>query len=655
MVNCSSDAECPEGTVCVDGGRCVEPDRVDSAGAALLVPPNNTVVTTREVPFVWASVPNASLYSLVVATDAAFTNVVARHTEAATTQTLSLSAGTYFWRVTTDITNASDAVSSSVFGVLDDVLYVSCPLDPCGAGEDEMGTIARPYRSITRGMRVAVNLEVAEVHVARRTNDAPFAESFNLLSGNVLRGGYDSAFTAQTGRTEIAMPGRVVTVIDTQGPTELDGFSLTNTLDEGDSTVLQMYQTSNDLVVRNTGVHAPFWRNNVVAIELTSDGFVGPRLIDCDIDGTHSENDEPALITVGASSGVQLENVRLHASAPSTYDIIGIRAFDQSSIAWRGGSLTIEGGQLVRGVLSQTARTLVHDVTMDLVASDVVAIRADAPNALDVQRSTIRVRNTKIATGILAAGTSLPSPNQFLIASNVIELSPSATTPKTRACGISLEVNDARVIGNTIAIGPASDLEAGVWIQRAYPSLINNLIVSVAHSCGQPVCNTGIVETALGTVEQPRTYYTGQPTALFSNALAGYPVSATSAPYLSSANQSSYSDDREYPGLSNQRIGERFSIRPSGNTSSAGLANVGLANLFGPDGVFATADDDARPTINLAGYNPEPEPCRPAARDQDTESLRILARFGMETCAPLYPDRDNKPRASTPTIGAYER
>jgi hypothetical protein len=72
------------------------------AASTLTIPADNATAVPANVTFTWDAVPNTIDYTLQVATDAAFTNIVRTTTTTATTWTVSPTldtSSTYFWRV----------------------------------------------------------------------------------------------------------------------------------------------------------------------------------------------------------------------------------------------------------------------------------------------------------------------------------------------------------------------------------------------------------------------------------------------------------------------------------------------------------------------------------------------------------------------------
>ncbi len=68
VVRCATDNDCPSGSTCLNGQRCVTADFVDSQGAAAVNPPADAVVlATDTIRFAWGQIRSASSYTLSVA------------------------------------------------------------------------------------------------------------------------------------------------------------------------------------------------------------------------------------------------------------------------------------------------------------------------------------------------------------------------------------------------------------------------------------------------------------------------------------------------------------------------------------------------------------------------------------------------------------
>ncbi|MBC7794318.1 MAG: hypothetical protein H7Z43_11475, partial [Clostridia bacterium] len=206
VVTCSRDAECPNGLICVNGQRCAAAERVDTAGLTLSTPADQALLPIAEpVVFAWSGVAGALRYHLVVATDGGFIDTVIDTRELTTSYTSNLPEGTYYWRVVSDLTDSSAVNQTRRFGVVSDAIYVYCADQDCRSADDNLGTAALPFKTISRAISAALGSGATTVRVAKRPNDMPYDEPIYVQPGFTLSGGYTSDFASQSGRTSVAL------------------------------------------------------------------------------------------------------------------------------------------------------------------------------------------------------------------------------------------------------------------------------------------------------------------------------------------------------------------------------------------------------------------------------------------------------------------
>lgn len=195
-VNLTTSASAATGTypVTIEGSAGGPPPIVRSASltvnvaqgtppaASLTTPANNATDQSTAPTLTWAAVPGATGYLVQVATDAAFTNIVATSTVSGTSYTVtpSLSTSTpYFWRVRATNT-CGDGAFSPVFSFTTGVQFcftgsVSIPdNNPTGANADlavaSAGTIADLDFSVKITHTYPGDLDLILVHQASSTS-----------------------------------------------------------------------------------------------------------------------------------------------------------------------------------------------------------------------------------------------------------------------------------------------------------------------------------------------------------------------------------------------------------------------------------------------------------------------------------------------------
>lgn len=283
VVSCEEHGLCPAGHVCLRGQRCVDERALDPNGASPIVPGNDSILDLNDtLVFAWSTVANAQTYTLEVSTDAAFTSYVAgtpRVVEG-TTHIATLPEGTYFWRVTADITAEGVPATAVRFGILGDALHVACPADvDCSAPNDgtlELGTAALPFHSINRGIREAAARGLGTVRVAKRPDGLAYQESVYLLQGLALEGGYGMDFGSREGRTKVALDDIGLRASSILAPTRVEHFDFERTGDASTTSVAVSITNSNDaLVLADVRMSATTWRNAILDVR-SSDAERGP-------------------------------------------------------------------------------------------------------------------------------------------------------------------------------------------------------------------------------------------------------------------------------------------------------------------------------------------------------------------------------------------
>lgn len=652
VITCDARAICPESLVCVLGGRCVDPALVDTLGARTYAPaPDEIVSGALPVEMLWGVVTGAAEYTLEVATDEAMTAIVASQKQAGVRTTLPLSAGTYYWRVRSDVSNGLTAAPSR-FGVIGDAVHVYCSsVEACSTeGGVQLGTATHPMMSIAGGMAVASRLGVHDVRVAHRIGRQPYDEQIAVVAGLNLHGGYDPTFAMVDGRTAVASTRRVLSAFEVRSPTIIEGFALTRSAgEEASSDVALLYECSDSLLVRDTTFEAPLWRTGVLRVEESVNS--GPVLRDSSVTGSMSAaagGVTSSLVELTNRGAVRLERVMLTGdSVDGSASIEGVSS-DGGALTVVGGAIELDGARNAVGIrVSDGEHTHVEDVRIDVRGStDSVAGVSSSSAPMSVIRSTIYAHGSPSVGGMYLvelggeAGASV-------IASNVILAVASDTlTLTSRADGISITGSNVVVVGNTILVGGAADGDVGVGFVASTPRLLNNLIVSVTPRCSASRCRSALLA---GGVDAENTY---PPAAVLSNAFVGFGA----CDYRVLVNNGGR-DDCLVANAARTEHG--YTTVAGGNVAYAAASAAGLPTFVGADGVFATADDDYYPIAGaaIAGRGADtgantcvPSPLPPRA---DFAYPRLLA-IPEPSCGGAFSAWDGRVRATPATIGALE-
>ncbi len=149
---------------------------------------------THEVTLVWAERVGTTFYTVELFTNAGATVPVTGFAGGVPTgdtfKTVGLEPGrTYWWRVSTDLTESGVVGETGSFALLDGAVHVHCgEAESCGAGLGH-GTKNLPLRSIDEALAFATPLGWA-VKVAERGGSAAYDESLVVGGGVTLLGGY---------------------------------------------------------------------------------------------------------------------------------------------------------------------------------------------------------------------------------------------------------------------------------------------------------------------------------------------------------------------------------------------------------------------------------------------------------------------------------
>ncbi len=308
----------------------------DASPPFVIGPEDGGVVAdpAAEVRLAWSERFGATIYTVEIERDGALWPAGAALTASEAFLEVALPAGhTYTWKVRADVTTEGEYSTPASFGLVDDVLYVSCPAPgTCDAGGK--GTIDEPFARVARALDVvARNPDTLwEVRIAGRAGAASYDETLVLPTNLILRGGYDPAdplFEARDlddHRTIIGSSS--IATVQVRGarvarPVTLDGLEL-----ENDSVyeAYTLYIADSDLglTVSETVVRGPPGVTKSVAVYLASAGDslgTGPTFTDVRAYGG-------ALGSLGGSTIGMLSRT----SAPTLIDCV------------------IEGGDVVQGI-----------------------------------------------------------------------------------------------------------------------------------------------------------------------------------------------------------------------------------------------------------------------------------------------------------------
>ena len=320
----------------------------------LLSPTENQQVTTANPTFSWSS-KGVSLYTIQVATDAAFSNIVLakdvsetsyRAANADLSGVSSLTTSTYFWRVRiAKVTNSLQSKTGSFFLIAlpagtsgyAGAIYVNA----ASTANVQIGSKEAPYKKIQTAIGAADALRNSvtgislDVLVAQQT----YQEEISLIPGISIRGGYEAtnwtrniaAYTTTIQATiDVAIRGgNTITTLYTNA-TWIEGFTIQGL---AAATSYGMYLSGSSPTIANCTI--------TVGAASAGDSYglyinnASPTISNCTITGgqvsgnsnsygMYNDNSSPAIsncivsggVTSGTSSSHGIANVAPHRQFP---------------------------------------------------------------------------------------------------------------------------------------------------------------------------------------------------------------------------------------------------------------------------------------------------------------------------------------------------
>lgn len=170
----------------------------DELAPDLVTPPDNAQVASFTTTLSWSGRSAATKYFIEISRVATFSPLVQEPIEVAapaTNRQVSFpGAGTYYWRVRSNIQSATADLPFHALHLFDDTVYVACadaiPADDCTGG---FGTREQPYQSLNAAVAFSGSSGIANVVVATRAT--PYRASLVLQRPISMVCAYDAAFT----------------------------------------------------------------------------------------------------------------------------------------------------------------------------------------------------------------------------------------------------------------------------------------------------------------------------------------------------------------------------------------------------------------------------------------------------------------------------
>ncbi|MDH5719694.1 MAG: hypothetical protein OEZ13_03640 [Spirochaetia bacterium] len=245
-----------------------------------IITPLSGATTGLSVPLQWTSKDGASNYTVEVATDANFNNLISGspfQVEAPlTSYVLTLgTGGTYYWRVRADTTETG-LYGISHIEALSGTIYVYCPATTTTCNDaGAIGHPSKPFQTISGAMNEASRLGYKNIKVATRGSETSYAETIKLKDGITLSGAYNADFKSQdmiNNKTSIASSNPYAILGEyIYTPTVIEGFSIEQTgLNLTTSTAIKLNECYGNLTVSNNAIHAGSANTFSAGIHLTN-------------------------------------------------------------------------------------------------------------------------------------------------------------------------------------------------------------------------------------------------------------------------------------------------------------------------------------------------------------------------------------------------
>ncbi len=447
--------------------------RPAAAGPPTLITPKPGDTAADKTQLVtWQAIAGASTYTIDVATDEAFSNLVLTRTVAAPATSEEVTVPndvTYYLRIRAD-TNAPGDYSITSFEALGDALYVYCPAslgtrcatDPSGAGNR-----SKPFRSIARAGATAPLYGIGIVRVAKRDGDLAYGGILELTEGIDLYGGYDApSFTTRSGRTLLGRTHlTAITCFGIAPPLVLDGF-------DAESIVSPSANVPSIGLQSLSCAHVTI--NNCRIASASGATTRGLSAAEGRIDVTGSEIVSGAPQTTSASTvAIAITNVNLHVTA-STIESGNTPSGQTAAVVAEGSQISLTSSVVRSGTISGTGNS----------------------TAIDGTNSFVRVSGSTVSSG-------------------------TGSSPSSQSVGISTVGTPVIVVGSRLRSGSAGGTSVAARLQRASVIVASELIADAGSNVG-----FGVQLNPARAVLLQDTIVAGAPTSAIGNA-----VQASAAPF----------------------------------------------------------------------------------------------------------------------------
>ncbi len=455
---------------------------------------------SASVTLAWDPVEGALLYTIDVATDAAFGSPIAGSPFTSVTPSLGITLSDsreYFWRVRGDITGAG-VFGSASFSVLLGAVDVYCAADSdcSGAAGEERGDASYPFRSVARALISAEALGLPLIRIAARGNGEAYDDLLLFASaGFTLNGGYGSDFNDATrdpvaNPTLIATETTVLNVLDVETPLVVDGLqleALTSPTPATDQLItVNIGRTNADVTFSRCTITTAAGANNSEAVQVSAIGNGTVHFTNGSVIHVY----QPltfALAVVVLAGNVDMDATSIVADGDPSGNsgaVIALGQLGASTVSFTNGSALSngsDGGSTIDQIAGTFSASHATFLRSSHSADDVIVDQLDAGTQF-FDSSILAFSdspNTTDSIDLEVQGGTVTATNSIIL-----------STPANYAFAVQVLTGSATLVHDTIfcANGGAASY---VFASESGSIATNNILV-----CGSGTSKTSAVEEA---------------------------------------------------------------------------------------------------------------------------------------------------------------
>lgn len=448
---------------------------VDSNPPELISPVDDEKVNSLSTTLVWASKQGATRYTVEVARDADFSQMMPGSPFTTDDSNLKVDftdAYTWYWRVRANTTEEGKYSEIRKVHPLD-AIYVYCPGTESTCSEDTdsdgnsdtVGNKSAPYRLINSAMIPSANLNLPVKVANRDSSNKAYNESISLSAGANVTGGYDNSTWQQgSDRTKIqsSLP-QVLSITNIKSrSTEVKYFEIISTSTKQDN-------------------HTVYAQNNDDSVTLSS------NIIRASINGANN-----TYAVNNYRSHIKIENNTIYPGANTFSSTYGI--YNEESEPYIHGN-TIVGGQApnIYGVYitgKSAAKIISNKIFINQAGNGYSSTYGinNSNSAAFIINNEILYRYSGFTASAIIINNRISGQPRFSTNDNSIFINNNVTNSES---GSGLKVLDVSgsapvISGNTLLRTENTDVRYGISLTSAASKAVifNNTVFSGATSAG---------------------------------------------------------------------------------------------------------------------------------------------------------------------------